>query len=138
MSKKMTKKRIEKIKRCLYKKVDKAMSEWVRRNAKGVCFTCGKKQDWKKCNAGHYIHGKLDFCPINRQNQCVRCNKWLSGNLGLFAENIIRKFGVNALSDLRERSKLEYNPEIWELEDLLEYWTEMLGKLRGNGRLGSE
>ena len=73
-------------------------------NGLAECITCGAKNHWKEMNAGHFRHGKLDFDEKNINVQCVRCNKWLSGNLGQYAIKIVKKYGVEAVDDLNQRA----------------------------------
>ena len=89
----------------LHKKAWKLFSEYIRRSERGICFTCGIHKHWKEQNAGHYIHKDcLDFDPINIHCQCVRCNKWLSGNTGVYAERLIAEYGEEAIAELRQRA----------------------------------
>jgi hypothetical protein len=105
----------------LRKKAWKLQSEYVRRSEKGVCFTCGDTRDWKEQQAGHYIHKDcLDYDLINIHCQCVRCNKWLSGNSGVYAERLIAEYGEEVVADLRTRSYKTKKFNITELEDLIE------------------
>lgn len=127
--KKQTKKQIKKLKKRLHRKIWKVFSEWVRRSADGVCYCCGKKQDWRKCHAGHYIHNKFDYSPINVKCLCSRCNTFLHGNLGVFAENLIREYGLEQVESLRERAKESYDLDITQLERLLEFWQNKLKEL---------
>ena len=99
----------------LKKKAWSLMSEYVRRRDKGVCFTCGKREwneelgenNLKVMQAGHYIHNRLDYDPMNINCQCQRCNHFLSGNLGIYAERLIKKYGKTAITKLRERASQE-------------------------------
>ena len=53
--------------------------------------------------AGHYIHKDcLDYDDVNIHCQCARCNKWLSGNLGVYAERLIAEYGEAVIAELRE------------------------------------
>lgn len=81
-----------------------AFSRWVRIKSGGKCFTCENFQPWKEMNASHFIHGKLDFDEMNINACCVRCNKWLSGNLGEYAIRLIKKYGLKAVDDLKLRA----------------------------------
>ncbi len=111
-------------------------SEWVRRreaNFQGyiACFTCGKQEHWKEMNAGHYIHrDSLDFEEININPQCVRCNKWLSGNSGVYAIKLIEVFGLKAFKNLEAKRCLikKFNRE--ELENLKKFYQKKLEKLK--------
>lgn len=105
-------------------------SEWVRRrgaNFQGynACFTCGKQEHWKEMNAGHYIHrDALDFEELNINPQCVRCNKWLSGNLGVYAARLIEVFGLKAFQKLEAKRYLIRKFSREELEKLKIFYKE--------------
>ena len=102
-------------------------SEYIRRSAKGICFICGDKRSWKSQQAGHYIHlNSLDFDPINIHCSCVRCNKWLSGNLGVYAERLIAEYGEEAIIALRQRANQVKKFTISELKDLIDNYTTRL------------
>ena len=64
-------------------------------NADGFakCITCGKSLHYTKLNAGHFIHGKMDYNEFNVNPQCVRCNKWLHGNLIQYTTYLMLKYG---------------------------------------------
>ena len=57
------------------------------------CFTCRRQYLWKELQAGHFKHGKLDFHPLNIHPQCVRCNKWLHGNLDSYSLWLTKTYG---------------------------------------------
>ena len=71
----------------LVKKLDKVFSEYIRRrNAdnKGYveCFTCGKRDHWKKMQCGHFQsrkHYSTRWNEDNCQVQCVGCNMFKAG-----------------------------------------------------------
>lgn len=115
----------------LRKKAWDIQSQYIRRLAKGVCFTCGDKRPWKEQQAGHYIHKDcLDFDPININCQCVRCNKWLSGNSGIYAERLIAEYGEQAIAELRVRSEQIRKFTIFELEELITKYKKLLTELK--------
>mgnify|MGYP001392115687 CR=1 FL=1 len=106
--------------KALHKKAWKIQSEYIRRLANGVCFTCGEKRHWKEQQAGHYIHKDcLDFDSINIHCQCVRCNKWLHGNSGVYAERLIAEYGEQAVAELRVRAEKIMKFTVGELENLI-------------------
>ena len=119
--------------KALHKKAWELQSKYIRQLERGICFTCGKHGEWKSQQAGHYIHGnRMDFDPINIHCQCVRCNKWLHGNLGVYGERMIAEFGEQAVAELRERSKQEHKFNILELETEILKYTELLeGQING-------
>ena len=121
-------------KTALRKKAWKLRSEYIRRAENGICFTCGKHDDWKNMHAGHYIHGVLDFDDVNIHCQCPRCNKWLSGNQGVYCERLIAEYGLEAVTFLRERAKTEKKGgkyTIDEIEGFINKYTDLLKTLEG-------
>lgn len=114
----------------LHKKAWKLFSEYVRRAEKGICFTCGKRNHWRNSHAGHYIHKDcLDFDCINIHCQCPRCNCYLSGNLGLYAERLIAEYGEEAIAELRTRSQQVKKFTLTELEDFINTYKQRLEQL---------
>lgn len=88
-------------------------SIWIRKRDKATCYTCGKRF-WdeekgeytiKGLEAGHFKHGVLDFDPMNIHAQCTKCNKYFSGRLDVYAENLIRDYGIKSFTDLCNRAK---------------------------------
>lgn len=87
---------------------------YIRTRDKGICYTCGTRNwdeelgEWsiKGMNAGHFKHSILDFDEINIHCQCVKCNKWNSGELDVYAEHLIRDYGLEKFNDLCNRAKL--------------------------------
>lgn len=105
-------------------KADSAFSDYIRQRDNGVCVTCGARVwdsekgevNWKAMQSGHFRHGKFDFDVINRNCQCVRCNHFLSGNLGAYALYLIKKYGEDAVRDLQSRDEIsdKRTKEEWE------------------------
>ena len=101
------------------------MSEWVRRRGCDKCgflkcWTCGKRVHWKRANAGHFIHKKfLDFDEINIQAQDVYCNLRLHGNLGRFAYQIVKKYGMKELGRLESLRYVDRKIKRQELEKII-------------------
>ena len=97
----------------------KLMSEIVRRESQGICFTCGTRHDWKtEMDAGHRYHSKLDFDPMNIKAQCKKCNKYLGGNLGEYEYNLIKKYGMNETEKLKARASQFVQYDYLELEEI--------------------
>lgn len=71
-------------------------------------------------HAGHFIHSSsLDFSEVGINCQCVRCNKFLHGNLALYSNNLTKIYG-NEIVDylIRESKKVKkYSRE--DLEDII-------------------
>ena len=84
------------IRKRLHAKAWKLMSEYVRKRDNHICVTCGKPGT----QAGHFHHGKLDFCFENVHCQCAGCNKYKHGNLAKYASYIVNTYGVGKLEEL--------------------------------------
>lgn len=116
----------------LRKKAWRLQSEYIRRTECGICFTCGVHGSWKSMQAGHYIHGNhMDFTRMNIHCQCIRCNKWLHGNLGIYAERMIAEYGEMSIAQLREQDRSTKGKKfnIDELQGLINEYTILLKDL---------
>lgn len=118
----------------LRKKMWKLMSEYVRKRDKYICFTCSAQLTKATSQAGHYIHKDcLDYDEININCQCVRCNKWLSGNLGIYAERLIAKYGEEEVNLLRVKSQQIKKLKKWtisELEEMIDTYKQTLQSMK--------
>ena len=95
----------DKKKKNLHKQAWKLLSEIIRSgeasgSGKVNCYTCGREHSWKDTDCGHFEHGGtsglslLDFCEDNLRVQCKHCNKYLKGNLGVYAANLTAEIGL--------------------------------------------
>jgi len=94
----------------LKKKFWKVFSEYIRRRDKGVCISCGKRDDWKNQDAGHYIPKtkglSIYFDEKNVNCQCTYCNRFMHGNLTTYAIALRRKYGEEILEELEVKRRL--------------------------------
>lgn len=100
-------------------------SDKIRKEENYICFTCGKQGDKYNTNAGHFMHGSQDFVRENIHCQCIHCNKFLSGNLGVYAIRLIEKYG------LKKVKELQFNKHI-PRKDTIEELTDLYNKLNNN------
>jgi len=90
----------------LVKKLDTIFSQYIRlREADNIgfveCFTCGKKDHWKKLQNGHFQsrrHYATRWDERNCQVQCVGCNMFKAGEQFLFAKALDNKY-YDGISD---------------------------------------
>jgi hypothetical protein len=130
LRKESTKKFKENLRKSLMNIAWKLMSEYVRRRDKGVCFTCRKINDWRKCHAGHRHHGKLNFDEMNINCQCNSCNTYLHGNLGSYERHLIEKYRLEEVKELEKRAwEKGNNYSIEELKDIINNLTNRLKDL---------
>lgn len=109
----------------LRRKADKLFGHYIRlRDAEiiggikwqGQCISCEsiytvrfydedtQKWHWgKQDNIGHFV-GRGNLClryeEYNCNGQCVRCNKWLSGNQAAYSKGIDGKYGAGVAQNL--------------------------------------
>jgi len=115
-SKKITKK--PNPRKILHGKVWTLFSRIVREEEAYICYTCGLQFDKYTTNAGHFHHGKLDFDRVNIHCQCIGCNKYKHGNLGLYAIHLVKQYGIEVVDDLALRANTHLGYPLEELEKL--------------------
>lgn len=94
-------------------------SKYIRARDKGICFTCGKRDDPQNMDAGHFRHNRSSvfFDEWNVHAQCTKCNRFLHGNLGDYALRLEDKIGRKALDELIKKS---YQIKKWKPRELKE------------------
>lgn len=117
----------------------RVFSEWTRKSSAN-CYCCGKRIDWKKAHASHYIAGSvcgktLFFDERNVKPSCAACNLFLHGNIPQFALHLKRDYGDSILEELDTVRLSEKNAGIIcrysseELEVIYQKYTKKLKKL---------
>lgn len=83
----------------------KLMSLSVRTNGGKLeynfCYTCEARKHYKELHCGHYIHNRLDYERNNLRPQCISCNKWRHGNIGIYGEKLIKELGLEKVEQMR-------------------------------------
>ena len=98
------------------KKHEKQAKEWFSRLVRlkgclitagspeyGVCFTCGGSFFIGDLQCGHFISGRtnaLFFEEHNSHIQCIDCNSFKGGNLKVYREKMIEKYGLDEVERL--------------------------------------
>ena len=107
----------------LKKELWQSFSELTRRSAANFqglvsCYICSRSYFWKEMDASHFreksICGlELFFYPKNVKVCCVRCNRYLHGNLAEYARKLQKEYGPQILEDL-EAIRLETKNVVWD------------------------
>lgn len=102
------------------KKAQKVFNAWIRERDKDQpCISCQIYKN-SKINAGHYRTTKaaphLRFNEGNCHLQCEQCNTYLSGNIGEYRINLIKKIGIEEV----ERIENDHTIKKWTIEELKE------------------
>ena len=121
----------------LVDKADKVFSEYIRRryaddNGVTECFTCGKKDHWKKLQYGHFQSRKHYATRWNEDNcqvQCAGCNVFRYGEQYTFGRNL----NINIREGLSEELNILSNKIVkydnHDLMSLIEYYQNKLADL---------
>ena len=109
----------------LRKEAERVCHAYICKRDKYICFTCGKQGS----QAGHFCHSRLDFDERNLHCQCVRCNHFLRGNLGVYAIEIEKRYGIGTAEKIILESHTTSNKyNRTELEGFLEKYTRLLNE----------
>ena len=130
MSKKVSRKN-------LVKRLDNIFSQYIRlrnANAQGIaeCYTCGKKDHWKKLQCGHFMSRKsysTRWDELNCMVQCVKCNMFEQGMSYVFGLNLNKDFGDGTADGLLHKSKQIVKLQNYELEELITKYTSLVKKI---------
>ena len=126
MPKKRKKTPLKTLRKRAYKAARAAFARWIVKRDRGRCFSCGRPGN----QAGHFIHKDcLDFDEIGNNCQDVRCNHFLSGNLGEYAIRLIEKYGKDEVDALRLRANQVRKFSLEELQQIFEKYTAKLKEL---------
>ena len=93
------------------------------------CISCDKPM-LKKINAGHYRTVKaaphLRFNYDNCCAQCEHCNTYLSGNIGSYRINLIKRIGIDRV----EKVECDNSAKHYSIDDLIELKSFFKAKLK--------
>jgi len=103
------------------KEAQTAFNAYIRARDKGKpCISCGCPQgdpvQGGKFDAGHYRSrgsaGHLRFNTINCWAQCVKCNRYLSGNVVEYRKGLVQRVGLERVCQLEnDNSQLKFTIE---------------------------
>jgi hypothetical protein len=105
----MTKVSKKPLRKNLIKQLDTVFSQYIRqRYAKSgiaICVTCGKQDEWKKLQAGHFMsrrHYSTRWDEDNVQVQCYGCNVMNQGQQFLYSKYLGEEMSITLLNKSRE------------------------------------
>ena len=114
------------------KKLDKIFSIYIRTrfsiNEVAQCFTCGKKDHWKKLQCGHFQsrkHYSTRWDEINCQVQCAGCNVFKYGEQFIFGQRLNAKYGEGTSEKLLQKSKQILKLSTDDLEMLINKYKDL-------------
>ena len=113
-------------------KLDTVFSQYIRRkdavNGIATCVTCGKKDEWKKLQNGHFMsrrHYSTRWDENNVGVQCYGCNITNQGQQYLFSQYL----GNNLSEEMVIKSKQIVKFADVDLIDLINHYQKLLDSL---------
>ena len=120
----------------LVKKLDTVFSQYIRQKNSidgiATCFTCGKKDHWKKLQNGHFQsrrHYSTRWNETNCQVQCAGCNVFRYGEQYVFGNKLDQKFGSGTAARLHIKAKQMIKLADFEIEDMIKRYKDFVDKM---------
>ena len=120
----------------LVKNLDSIFSQYIRlryaKNEIAECYTCGKKDHYKKLQAGHFAsrrHYSTRWNEYNVQVQCYSCNIGQQGMQFEFGKRLNKEFGNDFAEQLLIESKKAVKFTDNDLQDMIQHYKEKLNCL---------
>lgn len=118
-------------------RLDKAFSEYIRlkysHKGKCKCFTCGKEYDYKMMDCGHFIDRRfltLRFEERNCHPQCITCNRFKDGNIKVYTQKLIDKYGEDIIEELNLIKNSNKKFTQYEIDELTKYYKQQIKILK--------
>jgi len=84
-------------------------NRWIRLRDGSFCISC-QQPVTTQIHAGHYRTTKaasqLRFNEDNCHSQCVKCNNYLSGNIILYRQALVKKVGIGKVEELESNNEV--------------------------------
>ena len=120
----------------LVDKLDKVFSIYIRRrfanNDIAECFTCGKQDNWKKLQNGHFQsrkHYSTRWHEQNCQVQCSGCNVFRYGEQYKFSKNLDNTYYSGLAEELHIEANKTVKLDNTDLEMLIEKYEMLIKEL---------
>lgn len=94
-----------------------------------ACISCGKWEPFERGDGGHFISAKYSATRFDERNvnfQCIRCNRFLHGNLANYYVGMVKKYGQEVVDELMQ---LQHTSRKWkedEIKQLRKYFSEKI------------
>ena len=120
----------------LVTKLDTVFSQYIRRkdaiNDIATCVTCGKKDNWKKLQCGHWAsrkHYSTRWDEDNCHVQCSGCNVFRAGEIYLYTKYLCSKYSNNFPEELYIKSQKTVKFADVDLIEMVNKYTLLLDSL---------
>ena len=120
----------------LIKKLDTEFSLYIRKryskNNIATCYTCGKQDNYKNLQCGHFQsrkHYSTRWDEVNCQVQCYSCNVMRYGEQYKFGLFLNAQFGEDTASGLMMKAKTTLKIKDFELIYMIENYKKINSEL---------
>ena len=117
-------------------KLDKVFSEYIRKrdtnNGFFRCISCGGLLPYELADCGHYIdrrHMATRFDETNCNAQCIKCNRFSSGNIEKYRLGLIKKYGEDKVLELESKKNCMVKYSDSDYKELIKHYQEEIKKL---------
>lgn len=89
------------------------------------CISCGNIKPFSEADCGHFFsrkHGSTRWDEDNCHAQCIKCNRFLDGNLVNYKSNLIVKIGQERFYELEYRHHQARQWRKSEIKELLDFY----------------
>ena len=105
-------------------------NKFIRLRDGSHCITCNKKVN-RQIHCGHFktvgARPDLRYHPFNAASQCSICNNHLSGNIGEYMPNLLKKLGREDFESIQKNRGLKYTIE--DLKIIRSYYQRLIKHL---------
>lgn len=115
---------MKRTRKSIVKQLDTLFSQYIRlrksNNDISECYTCNKKDHWKKLQCGHFMsrkHYSTRWDETNCQVQCYACNVARYGEQFIFGNKLNEEYGLDTAENLSIKCR---QVEKFSNNDLLE------------------
>jgi len=101
----------------------------------GTCVSCGQTKPYKSLDAGHFVPGRGGAILFDERGvhiQCVKCNRFMSGNWVPYEDWMREHYGKDVISELKINSKLPKKLERDELVEIRKKYKLLADELEEN------
>lgn len=88
------------------------------------CISCGQWHHRSQMNASHFmaagLYSATRFDEMNVHGGCIRCNKYLHGNLGEYRKRLVEKIGEDKVKMIEMRARMSKKQDRWSLIAIIE------------------
>lgn len=96
------------------------------------CISCMDYLPYSELDGGHFIpktSSDIRFDERNINAQCIKCNRFMGGNVRHYLKGMLRKYGQEVVDELESREHLSKKWTLAELLDLEIYYKEKIAAL---------